>query len=159
MDFEQFVNEAWEDVNMNAKKNAAGVCIIWDGKILLVHPTNASWQKSALGIPKGGIDPGEEPKAAAVRELFEETGIRVAESDLHPEPWVCNSITDKGKLKWQLIYFQLQINDLSEIGLTSPKVPKEQLQLDEIDWAGFIPYPDAYSKIHKPQMIILDRLT
>lgn len=159
MSFNEFVNESWEDVSMDAKKHAAGVCILWEGKILLVHPTNASWQKSALGIPKGGIEANEDPKSAAIRELFEETGIRVSESTLHPEPWVCNVFKKNGDLKWQLVYFQLQINELSEIGLTEPKVPKEQLQLDEIDWAGFIPIKDAYAKIHRPQMIILDRLT
>lgn len=158
MSFYEFINESWEDINMNAKKNAAGVCIIWEGKILLVHPTNASWQKSALGIPKGGIEPNEDPKTAAIRELFEETGITVSESALNPEPYVCNSLKDNGELKWQLVYFEMQITDLSEIGLTSSKVPKDQLQLKEVDWAGFIPIKEAYSKIHRPQMIILDRL-
>lgn len=34
----------------------------------------AWWQ-----MPQGGIDKGEDPKAAALRELFEETGIRSVE--------------------------------------------------------------------------------
>lgn len=29
--------------------------------------------------PQGGIDPGEEPRVAAIRELREETGVRSAE--------------------------------------------------------------------------------
>lgn len=32
--------------------------------------------------PGGGVDPGESDAAAAVRELFEETGLRVTEADL-----------------------------------------------------------------------------
>jgi putative (di)nucleoside polyphosphate hydrolase len=32
--------------------------------------TLEAWQ-----MPQGGLDPGEEPEAAALRELFEETGI------------------------------------------------------------------------------------
>ncbi|MCA0042031.1 RNA pyrophosphohydrolase [Celeribacter litoreus] len=32
--------------------------------------TNGAWQ-----MPQGGIDPGEEPQEAALRELWEETGV------------------------------------------------------------------------------------
>jgi putative (di)nucleoside polyphosphate hydrolase len=38
-----------------------------------VDATHA-WQ-----MPQGGIDPGEDPRAAALRELYEETGIRSVE--------------------------------------------------------------------------------
>jgi 8-oxo-dGTP pyrophosphatase MutT (NUDIX family) len=43
-----------------------------DSKILLVTEDNKEW-----GIPKGGIEPSEDPKDTAVRETFEETGIEV----------------------------------------------------------------------------------
>ena len=45
-----------------------------DGKVFvgqrLDNIANEAWQ-----MPQGGIDDGEEPLAAAIRELFEETGI------------------------------------------------------------------------------------
>jgi len=31
--------------------------------------------RAVLGLPKGLVDPGEKPEAAAVREVFEETGV------------------------------------------------------------------------------------
>lgn len=50
-------------------------------EVFLVHPGGPFWAKKDAGawtIPKGEIAPGEEPLAAAQRELAEETGIVVA---------------------------------------------------------------------------------
>lgn len=156
--FNDFINESWDDVDFSSRKNAAGVAVVWQDQILLVHPTGASWQKSSLGIPKGGIEDGEDPLEAAVRELAEEVGISIDPRDLDPEPQVANNYNKSGDLTWQLIYFVLRIKDLKEIGLTDTRVPKNQLQIEEVDWAGFIPIEDAYSKVHRSQLIMLDRL-
>jgi len=48
-------------------------------EVLLVHPGGPLWAKRDLGawsIPKGELEPGEEPLAAALREVEEETGLR-----------------------------------------------------------------------------------
>jgi len=150
-DFNTFINES-------KIKNTAGVAIKWQDRILVVHPTNASWKNSALGIPKGGIEDGEDPIIAAIRELREETGIEVKESDLDSTPYTATNYGESGNVKSQLIYFTMTIQDLSEIGLTKPVVPKEWLQLEEIDWAGFVRIDEAYAKMHRAQIIILDRL-
>ncbi|ACR29327.1 NUDIX hydrolase [Burkholderia glumae] len=48
------------------------------GRLLLAHATETShWD-----IPKGHIDPGESERDAALRELFEETGIALAPARL-----------------------------------------------------------------------------
>ena len=53
---------------------AAGIMLInAEGKVFVgqrLDSTLEAWQ-----MPQGGIDPGEEPQAAALRELEEETGI------------------------------------------------------------------------------------
>ena len=157
--FKDFImNESWEDIDPNIDKNVAGIAITWNDMILLVHPTNASWQNSALGIPKGGIEKGEDPLDAAIREVKEETGITVDPTKLDLEPLVANHYKKDGSVKSQLIYFTMNILDLSEIGLDTPRVPKDQLQLEEVDWAGFVKIEDAYPKMHRSQIIILDRL-
>jgi Predicted NTP pyrophosphohydrolase len=49
-------------------------------EVLLVHPGGPYWRNKDDGawtIPKGQLDPGEEPLDAAVRELKEETGVVV----------------------------------------------------------------------------------
>jgi 8-oxo-dGTP diphosphatase len=62
----------------------AGYClIVKDGRILLCRISPAI--EGAAGkwtLPGGGIDFGEHPKDAAIREVFEETGLRVRVTDL-----------------------------------------------------------------------------
>jgi predicted NUDIX family NTP pyrophosphohydrolase len=48
-------------------------------EFLLVHPGGPFWKDKDAGawsIPKGEYEPGEDPLAAAIRELAEETGAR-----------------------------------------------------------------------------------
>lgn len=150
--FSMFINESSEEYNV------AGVAVLYEDTILLVHPTNASWKASALGIPKGKIESGEDPMSAAIRELYEETGIKINISDLEIEPLVAPHFDKNGNIVSQLIYFILRIKSTSDIGIDGYVVPKHQLQLEEVDWAGFVKIDDAYPKIHRSQMIILDRL-
>lgn len=58
--------------------------VVTDGEVtLLFRDTDPGLPGSAwLVTPGGGIDPGETPEQAAVRELAEETGLRVAPADL-----------------------------------------------------------------------------
>lgn len=65
--------------------NAKG--LVWMGR-----RADAAGEEEGRGewwqMPQGGIDPGEDPAAAAVRELFEETGIRSVEILGETEDWL-----------------------------------------------------------------------
>jgi 8-oxo-dGTP pyrophosphatase MutT (NUDIX family) len=143
------------------ENGAAGIAIVLktvaEPMILLVHATNSSWQKPRLGIPKGRIEDGESIIDAAIRETYEETGIKVSPQMLEPgietaEVW------NGSKFAYNIHYLVLRINDPSDIGLDSIRVPKSQLQIEEVDWAGFIGLGEAYEKISSSQRIILDRV-
>ena len=55
------------------------VVVVYDKKILMVR----SWVGSGkFGLPGGGLHRGEDERVGAVRELQEETGIRVQPSQL-----------------------------------------------------------------------------
>lgn len=41
------------------------------GRLLLAHATGTRW----WDLPKGGAEPGESPREAALREVLEETGL------------------------------------------------------------------------------------
>ena len=64
--------------------NAEG--LIWLGRRsedLVGQEHQYRWQ-----MPQGGIDADEEPRAAAFRELYEETGIRSAEVLAETQNWI-----------------------------------------------------------------------
>lgn len=66
-------------------QRSAGV-LLYDRKpdglaVLLVHPGGPWWRGKDAGawqIPKGAIEAGEDPEAAALREAEEELGVRLA---------------------------------------------------------------------------------
>jgi putative (di)nucleoside polyphosphate hydrolase len=64
-----------KDLSGYTYRPAAGVMLINDAKQVWVgqrlDSTLEAWQ-----MPQGGLDPGEDPLAGALRELEEETGIR-----------------------------------------------------------------------------------
>ena len=145
------------------RSDSAGIAIVYTPAdtqkpmILLVHPTNSSWVKPTMGIPKGRMEDGESPEEAAFRETFEETGIQIRQDQVElaiqtAEVW------SGTKFKNNIHYLVCRISELSEIGLTGLRVPKEQLQLEELDWAGFMDVEEAYTHVSASQRIILDRL-
>lgn len=54
--------------------SAVVVAVTLDGSILLVREFRPGTEEWLVELPGGNVDPGEEPEAAAARELLEETG-------------------------------------------------------------------------------------
>jgi ADP-ribose pyrophosphatase len=54
----------------------AVVAVEGEDNVLLVRQYRLAAGKELLEIPAGGIDPGESPEAAVIREMREETGLR-----------------------------------------------------------------------------------
>src|SRR5260370_13576286 len=66
-----------------SKRRATFVFLIRNDEVLLVRHTESSNNPAdTYGIPGGRIEPGEEPRSAAVREVFEETGLSIEPSSL-----------------------------------------------------------------------------
>ncbi len=65
---------------MPAKRHRAGAIVIHHGAVLLMHRVKEG--REYYVVPGGGIEGDESPEMACVREMLEETGLRV--SNLRP---------------------------------------------------------------------------
>tara|TARA_B100000513_G_scaffold195885_1_gene127947 strand:+ start:9200 stop:9712 length:513 start_codon:yes stop_codon:yes gene_type:complete len=139
------------------KEISAGIAIIWDGKVLLAHTAGRNW-KSGYGIPKGHVESGETYIDAAIRETYEEVGIKVDKNliDTTENTFFVN--TRKRKNPKTVYWFTAKIDSLDQIGMKDHRVPKKQLQLEEVDWAGFMTYNKARKVTMLSQLPVLDTL-
>lgn len=137
--------------------HSAGLALIYNNKILLIHPTNASW-KNACGIPKGKIEEGESILDAAIRETREEVGFIADETKLEEEDeQVFFYVNKKGKKSKKISFWIYRMSTEEYSNLISKKdvVPRSKLCLREVDWAGFMNAKKAKEMILHNQMCII----
>jgi len=115
---------------------SAGMVVIYKHKILLVHPTNASWW-GTYSIPKGKVEPGESPWEAALRECYEETGLKLDKKDTF-----CAGQIQYNRSKKSVMYFLAPLKENPHLGFPDN---------DEVDWCGFLTAEKAEKRI-LPQM-------
>ena len=130
---------------------SAGLLIIQDNKILLEHPTNHRWHDS-YSIPKGELKEGEDIFECALRETQEELGILLDRNKLISSgPEFISYVKDViGEYK-RVYYFVCHYPEVIEIDMT-------KLQLEEVDWAGFLTKEEAESRIFWRQKDVLKYL-
>lgn len=129
-------------------------------EVLLVHPGGPFWAKKDLGawsIPKGEIEPGEDPLTAALREFREETGAE-PQGEFRP----LGSVRQPGG---KVVHAWAVEADLDPSGVRSGTFvlewpPKSGLRraFPEIDRAEWFSIAEARGKILKGQLPFLDVL-
>ncbi|HEX6666867.1 MAG TPA: NUDIX domain-containing protein [Solirubrobacterales bacterium] len=150
-----------------ATKYSAGILLFRRGggetEFLLVHPGGPFWAKrdeGAWSIPKGEIEPGEEPRTAALRELEEELG---APPRLDPE-----KLIELGQVRQRAAKFvdawaaeaDFDPATLHSIGFEMEWPPRSgrQEEFPEVDRAEWFGLEAARQKILAGQAPFLDRL-
>jgi 8-oxo-dGTP pyrophosphatase MutT (NUDIX family) len=151
--YDQFINEKYLDT-----RYSAGLAIVFDGKILLGQSRGRK-EGTGYGISKGGIEEGESHLDAAIRETYEEFGIKVPKSLISKIERTFVLTSRKYKYNKVIYYFIVEIDDLSKIGLKDLVVPKGQLQREEIDNAKFMDKIEASQVIMLSQQVVLQNLS
>jgi predicted NUDIX family NTP pyrophosphohydrolase len=133
-------------------------------EVLLAHPGGPFWARKDAGawtIPKGGFDPGEEPREAALRELAEELGE--AAPQLPPEALVeLGSIRQKGG---KVVHAWAAEADFDPAALDSNAFSMEwpprsgvEREFPEVDRAEWFEPAGAREKLLAAQVELVDRL-
>jgi predicted NUDIX family NTP pyrophosphohydrolase len=129
-------------------------------EVFLVHPGGPFWKNKDAGawsIPKGLIDPGEEPLAAARREFREETGL-----EPHGDFLPLGSIQQKaGKVVHAWAFAGDADPESIKSNVTRVELPRGSgrwIQVPEIDRADWFDPAAARQKINPAQAEFIDRL-
>jgi len=131
-----------------------------DLEVFLAHPGGPFWAKRDAGawsIPKGLVEEGEDPLAAACREFVEETGIQPAgpfrslgtvtqKSRKVVYAWACEGDADPEKVR------------SNEVRLEWPRGSGRLITFPEIDRCAWYDLKTADRKINSAQRAFLDRL-
>jgi len=126
--------------NNKGVKISAGLVIIQDNKMLLVHPSNSPWW-GTYSIPKGGVDKNEDALEGAIRETFEETGIKIKKKHISEKNAGFINYTDnKGNVYKRVYYFIVHRKKFLDKKDFKP-------QLAEVDWIGFLSKQEAQKRI------------
>jgi predicted NUDIX family NTP pyrophosphohydrolase len=132
---------------------SAGLLVFRRGQsgpeFLLVHPGGPYWanrDEGAWSVPKGLIDPGEAPEAAALREFAEETGLKAG--------GVLTPLTSRRQRSGKLVLCWLSEADLDLGAFASNSFQMEwpprsgrTISIPECDRAAYFPVDAALGKI------------
>lgn len=127
-------------------------------EFFLVHPGGPFWKSKDLGawsIPKGELEEGEDPLAAARREFAEETGQRVAGDFLPLTP--VRQASGKTVRAW-LLEAEVDAGRIESNSFTMEWPPKSgrMASFPEVDRAAWFGPGEAREKILKGQRPLLD---
>ncbi len=143
--------------------NAAG-----EAEVFLVHPGGPFWagrDAGAWSIPKGEVEPGEDPRQTAAREFAEETGLPLPKGAWYPLPAV-RLKSGKEILAWAVQVSPEAAPDPSRIHANTftmewPPHSGHMAEFAEIDRAAWLPLAEARRKAnpaYAPWFDIIDRL-
>ncbi|MGV1802866.1 RNA pyrophosphohydrolase [Agrobacterium vitis] len=128
--------------------NAQG--LVWAGRRIPLLNSEYDGSPQLWQMPQGGIDPGEDPKEAAYRELYEETGMETVTLLAEAPNWINYDLPPaligiglRGKFRGQTQrWFAFRFDgDESEIQINPPPT-SQHAEFDEWQWKPMAELPD-----------------
>ncbi|HCL65827.1 MAG TPA: RNA pyrophosphohydrolase [Rhizobium sp.] len=128
--------------------NPAG--LVWAGRRIPLENSEYDGSPKLWQMPQGGIDEGENPMSAAVRELYEETGMKTVSLLAEASRWINYDLPPeligiglKGKYRgqtqrWYAFRFE---GDESEIAINPPPGGHHP-EFDAWEWKPMRELPD-----------------
>lgn len=129
-------------------------------EVLLVHPGGPFWRSKDAGawmIPKGQVEPGEQPVEAALREFEEETGTR-----LFAVPFPLAQVRQSGGKIVEAFAVEGDLDPAAirsiEFAMEWPPRSGQHQMFPEIDRAEWMSLEQARARMLPSQLPLLDAL-
>ena len=128
--------------------NAKG--LVWAGRRISEGNSEYDGSPQLWQMPQGGIDPGEDPETASLRELYEETGIKSVSLLAEASRWINYDLPEKligvglkGKYRGQTQrWFAYRFEgDESEIAINPPP-GGHTAEFDAWEWKPMADLPE-----------------
>ncbi len=113
-------------------------------RVLVVYKNKILLQKSSVGtqkwsVPGGGIEKGEDPIAAAIRETKEETGVTLTEKNIK----CLGEQRVSSRKRWPMVamvFYVAKLDTMQEPVITRP------LEILDVQWFSRSAVPAVHSK-------------
>lgn len=129
---------------MNSQKQiiiAVALVVNDKGEILLAKRHQPEWPEihGKWEFPGGGIDFGEEPESALLREVKEETGLEVKIIRLLPKAY--QNVWDRDEKKIQVIILSYECRATGgKLGTADPEIGElKYVKLEDVDYPNCLP--------------------
>lgn len=128
---------------------SVGIVFNYGNSVLLVHPTG--FDHNDWSYPKGRIEPGEDWKETAIREFYEEVGIKLPINFLDEKQLYELKPVEKSKGIKHYWYYKhnLTTDELKKYFNNEFVIPKENLQIEEVDEGRFVDIETAKKLISR----------
>ncbi|WP_137130554.1 RNA pyrophosphohydrolase [Rhizobium sp. FY34] len=132
--------------------------LVWVGRRMSEGNSESDGSPQLWQMPQGGIDKGEDPRVAAYRELFEETGMKSVSLLAEAPDWINYDLPEhligiglKGKYRGQTQrWFAFRFEgDESEINITHPPAGQHQ-EFDTWEWKSMELLPSLIVDFKRP---------